>query len=133
MSANPARTTRGTLGCEKPGARLTKPAHRANANIAAPLTRRRLMLTSAAAAATAPVIARDALATVQVQISKGNVQAMPIAIPDFLAGPGAEGDMPRNITQIITNNLSRSGVFAPIDQAAYLEKITNSDLCTELL
>jgi len=96
-------------------------------NIAAPLTRRRLMLTSAAAAATAPVIVRDALATVQVQISKGNVQAMPIAIPDFLAGPGAEGDMPRNITQIITNNLSRSGVFAPIDQAAYIEKITNSD------
>jgi TolB protein len=91
------------------------------------LTRRRLMLTSAAATATTALMPRGALATVQVQITQGNVQAMPIAIPDFLAGPGAEGDMPHNITQIITSNLSRSGLFAPIDQAAYIEKITNSD------
>jgi TolB protein len=84
------------------------------------------MLTSAAAAATASVM-RPAFATVQVQITQGNVQAMPIAIPDFLPGGAAEGDMPHSITQIITSNLSRSGLFAPIDQAAYLEKITNSD------
>ncbi len=84
------------------------------------------MLSSAAAAATTS-LARPALATVQVDITKGNVQAMPIAIPDFLPGSAAEGDMPHNITQIITNNLTRSGLFAPIDQAAYIEKITNSD------
>jgi TolB protein len=101
-------------------------SHADRSKMEMPFTRRRLMLTSAAAAATAAVM-RPALATVQVQITAGNVQAMPIAIPDFLPGSAAEGDMPRNITQIITNNLSRSGLFAPIDQAAYLEKITNSD------
>jgi TolB protein len=31
------------------------------------------------------------------------------------------------ITQVITNNLLRSGLFAPIDPAAYIERITNVD------
>jgi len=31
------------------------------------------------------------------------------------------------VAQVITNNLKRSGLFAPIDQAAYIEKITNID------
>ncbi|MFZ0841454.1 MAG: Tol-Pal system protein TolB, partial [Xanthobacteraceae bacterium] len=78
-------------------------SHADRTEAATALTRRRLMLmTSAAATATTALMPRGALATVQVQITQGNVQAMPIAIPDFLAGPGAEGDMPRNITQIIT-------------------------------
>ena len=31
------------------------------------------------------------------------------------------------MTQVITNNLKRSGLFAPIDQAAYIEKVVNID------
>ncbi len=31
------------------------------------------------------------------------------------------------MTQVITNNLKRSGLFAPIDQAAYIEKVINID------
>ena len=33
----------------------------------------------------------------------------------------------RNVTQIIASNLQRSGLFAPIDQAAYIEKISTID------
>ena len=33
-----------------------------------------------------------------------------------------------SISQIITANLKRSGLFAPIDPAAFLEKITNTDV-----
>ena len=33
--------------------------------------------------------------------------------------------MGRNITQIIASNLRRSGLFAPIDQKAYIERITD--------
>ena len=29
--------------------------------------------------------------------------------------------------QVITNNLKRSGLFAPIDPAAFIEQITNID------
>src|SRR6202012_2280261 len=51
----------------------------------------------------------------------------PIAIPDFIAGTPADGETARGVSQIITNNLKRSGQFAPIDPAAFLEKITNAD------
>ena len=47
---------------------------------------------------------------------------MPIALPDFVGGGQADGEVARNVTQIITANLRRSGLFAPIDPAAYIEK-----------
>ena len=52
---------------------------------------------------------------------------MPIALPDFVGGSAADGEIARNVTGIITNNLRRSGLFAPIDPAAFIEKITNPD------
>ena len=33
----------------------------------------------------------------------------------------------RNVTAVITNNLQRSGLFAPINPPAFIEKITNTD------
>ena len=38
-----------------------------------------------------------------------------------------DGELGRNITGVVTNNLRRSGLFAPIDQQAYIEKIVNID------
>ena len=71
-------------------------------------------------------LAQSRLAQARITVQPSSeFKPMPIAIPDFLPGSAAEGDMPRNITQIITNNLSRSALFAPIDQAAYIEKITD--------
>ena len=52
---------------------------------------------------------------------------MPIALPDFVGGSAGDGDVARNVTQVITANLKRSGLFAPIDPAAFIERITNID------
>ena len=52
---------------------------------------------------------------------------MPIAIPNFVGGSPADGDVGAGITGVITNNLKRSGLFAPIDQAAFIERITDID------
>jgi TolB protein len=52
---------------------------------------------------------------------------LPIALPNFLAGTPSDGEVSIGVTQVITNNLKRSGLFAPIDQAAYIEKIVNID------
>jgi len=46
-----------------------------------------------------------------------------IAIVDF----GGEAELGQKITAIITNNLKRCGYFAPIDQAAFIEKAMNFD------
>jgi TolB protein len=70
---------------------------------------------------------RPARAVLNIDINQGNVRPMPIALPDFLTGGPAEGDTGRNVTAVISNNLQRSGLFAPVNPAAFIEKITNSD------
>jgi TolB protein len=91
-----------------------------------PLTRRR-MLALGAAGALGAAWPRTAAAAVKVEITGGNVEPLPIALPDFLGGTPADTEVARNITQIIAADLKRSGLFAPIDPAAYIEKIVNGD------
>lgn len=54
-------------------------------------------------------------------------QPMPIALPDFVAATADDAGVARSLTRVITANLRQSGVFAPIDPAAYRETITNTD------
>lgn len=78
----------------------------------------------AVAAAVSTVAVLPARAVVEVNINKGNVDPLPIALTDFLSGDalGAE------ITSIIAADLERSGLFAPIDKKAFIEKISNPDV-----
>ena len=63
-------------------------------------------------------------ALVTIDVNKGTIEPLPIAITDFLAGDqlGAE------ISSIVTADLKRSGLFAPIDKSAFIEKISNPDV-----
>ena len=63
----------------------------------------------------------------RVIIPEGDFAPLPIAIPNFVAGTPADAEVGVGVTQVITNNLKRSGLFAPIDQAAYIEKVINID------
>jgi len=93
-------------------------------------SRRGLLAATAAAGAGAllglPPL-RPAHAVLSIDVTQGNVQPLPIALPDFVAGSPADFEQARAITQIITDDLKRSGLFAPIDPSAYLEKITTID------
>jgi TolB protein len=90
------------------------------------LTRRRVLaLTACGAALMLP--ARHAAAGVQLDINGGNFQPMPIAIPELLPGTPGAADTAHGITQIITADLQRSGLFVPIDPSAFIEKIVNFD------
>ncbi|MFT4181885.1 MAG: Tol-Pal system beta propeller repeat protein TolB [Rhizobium sp.] len=64
-----------------------------------------------------------AYAVVEININKGNVQPMPIAITDLLSNDG----LGAQISGVIAADLQRSGLFAPINKQAFIEKITNSD------
>ena len=100
-----------------------------NSPALASLDRRRLMLLGAGAAAGAltALSARDAAAVLRLDVTQGNVQPLPIALPNFVGGGAADAEVARNVSQVISNNLKRSGLFAPIDPAAFIEKITNID------
>ena len=90
------------------------------------LTRRRTLALGALAGALT-LMARRAGAVVRLDITEGNFQPLPIAIPKFLAGGQDDGDTANAVTQIVTANLQRSGLFAPIDPAAYIERIASVD------
>jgi TolB protein len=91
------------------------------------ISRRAMLVGAASGAALAGLRVSPARAVPRISITQGNVAPMPIAIPDFLAGGPGDAEVARAVTEIITNNLRRSGLFAPIDPNAYIERIANFD------
>ena len=91
------------------------------------LSRRGVLSLGSAVLAGLIVDPRRVAAAVNLDITQANVQPMPIAIPDFLGGTPGDNETAQGVSQIITANLKRSGLFAPIDPAAFLEKIANVD------
>ena len=69
-----------------------------------------------------------ALAQDRLQIRPGGeFKPIPIAIPPFLSDSPADAEAAASIAQVITNNLKRSGLFAPIDLSGSSERIGNID------
>ena len=81
-----------------------------------PLRLPSLALALVAALATSAMLAAPARAQIEVDINRGDVKPLPIAIPAFGGAQGAE------IAQVISGNLDRSGLFAPIPQGAFIER-----------
>ncbi|ODR96732.1 translocation protein TolB [Methyloceanibacter superfactus] len=63
-----------------------------------------------------------AYAVVELDITQGTIQPMPIAIADFGAGLGIDPEAAREISTVVAEDLQSSGLFAPIDQAAFIER-----------
>src|SRR6185295_2814829 len=79
-------------------------------------TRLAAILFTLLCALTALVIAAPARAEIEVNVNRGDVQPLPIAIPAFGGSQGAD------IAQVISANLQRSGLFRPLDPASFIEK-----------
>ncbi|HUI13461.1 MAG TPA: Tol-Pal system beta propeller repeat protein TolB [Xanthobacteraceae bacterium] len=90
------------------------------------LTRRRALTLGAAAGGMLFAVPR-ARAVVRLDITQGNFQPMPIAITKFIGGGEGDDDTASGVSQIITADLQRSGLFAPIDPAAFIEHIASVD------
>ena len=59
-------------------------------------------------------------AEVRIDINRGNVQPLPIALVDFSASDPSLNAVGQNIIQVIQANLSGSGLFSPIDRQAFI-------------
>ena len=68
-----------------------------------------------------------ARAAIELDITKGQVQPLPIAIPGFIGAAPDEGKFGADIATIIANNLDRSGLFRPLPAESYIEQISNFD------
>jgi TolB protein len=64
-------------------------------------------------------LSTPAHAVLKIDITRGNVEPMPIALPDLPGnGMGAE------IMRVVSADLERSGLFRPISQQSFIEQIT---------
>ena len=72
-------------------------------------------------AAIAILTAGAAQARVTIDITQGNVDPMPIAVPNFLGADDSARQLGVDITEVLMNDLERSGLFQVIDQRAYIE------------
>ncbi len=67
----------------------------------------------------------SAHAQLRIDITRGNVTPMPVALAD-LTSAGAQGSqLGREISEVIAADLERSGLFRPIDKNAFIEKIAH--------
>jgi len=69
----------------------------------------------------------QAKAVVELNITQGKIQPLPIAIPDFTGDGSIDPQTARAISAVVAADLASSGLFNPIDQAAFIEKVTNFD------
>src|SRR5215475_7369478 len=72
-------------------------------------------------AALAALSGSPAHAALQVDVTQGNVQPLPIAIPDFIGDPQTGA----NVAGVVRADLERSGLFRPLDQKGFVEHITD--------
>lgn len=68
-----------------------------------------------------------ARALLEINITEGVVEPLPIALPVFVEGSSGLAQTAQSINEVITANLKRSGLFAPVNPAAFIEQIDNFD------
>ena len=62
-----------------------------------------------------------ARAEVNIDITQGVVEPLPIAVLDFFGVTPDENDIGRQIADVMSADLKRSGIFAPIDKKAFIQ------------
>jgi TolB protein len=75
------------------------------------------------AAMLAPAI--PARAALEVRVDDGNMQPLPIAIPDFLGASPEAASMGSDVANVVRADLERSGLFRPLDPASFIENISD--------
>jgi TolB protein len=65
--------------------------------------------------------ARPAGAELRIDITKGQVQPMPIAVSPFFGERQQDSQIGQDVTSVISSNLERSGLFKPLDPRAFIQ------------
>ena len=79
------------------------------------------------AAALALALAAPAGA-LELDLTRGNTQPIRIAVTDFTGPTAHEVQLGRDISGVVEADLKRSGLFAPLEKASFIEKVGNFDM-----
>lgn len=67
-------------------------------------------------------------AQVQIDITRGRVEPMPIAVASFPGNSEEAISVGRDVSSVISNDLERSGLFRPIDRDAFIQELPSLDV-----
>lgn len=90
-------------------------------------SRRGLLIGASAAVLLARPFAAAAQAPLRIEITEGVVEPMPIAIPPFVPDSGAAADLAQRIAQVVTEDLTGTGLFREVPRAAHIGRVSNFD------
>tara|TARA_R110002167_G_scaffold21096_29_gene76782 strand:+ start:2325 stop:3677 length:1353 start_codon:yes stop_codon:yes gene_type:complete len=79
------------------------------------------------AIALAFVFTTSASAQLKLDITRGNIQPLPIAVPSFVGATGQVDQLSQNVSQVIIDDLERSALFRAIDPATFIDQTANPD------
>jgi TolB protein len=65
---------------------------------------------------------RPALALVEIDLTKGNVEPLPIAVTEFTGD-----EIARNIVEVVVSDLQNSGLFRPLESASFIDRSRGPD------
>ncbi len=82
------------------------------------------LLAAASLALGAAMTTLPAHAVLEIDVNQGVVEPLPVAITDFVSADAMGAD----IAGVVAADLRRSGLFRPLDKAAFIEKIANPDV-----
>ena len=71
--------------------------------------------------------ASAAKAQLEIDITKGNIDPTPIAVPDFLASDSRSRAIGADIANVIRDDLERSGLFRSLSPSSFIERQSNID------
>ena len=66
-------------------------------------------------------LSSTAQAELRIDVNRGTVEPLPIAISSFYADPGANSQIATEMPQVISENLERSGLFKPVNPRAFVQ------------
>ena len=72
------------------------------------------------------VFAVPASAELQVDINRGKIEPMPIAVPPF-SGGGEAGQVGGEMAGVIANDLKSSGLFRPLDARSFIQNVSTGE------
>ena len=85
------------------------------------------LLLSVLAALSFAAVPLCAHAQIEVDITQGNIDPVPIAVPDFIGTDTVTAGIGADIAGVIRNDLQNSGLFRALDPASFLETQTDID------
>lgn len=82
---------------------------------------RRTMLGAAASAATL-IATNPALAMLEIDITRGNIEPLPIAVTSFFSEDSSATEKGIEISNVVAADLERSGLFRPLNSSAFIQR-----------